>query len=457
VRRVVSAAVSILAPPEPPRLDDPELLIREARERQRRRRIRGAIALVALGTAAAVAYGVHRATGGGSSEGRSPLTPLVDPRAFAGDGRLAFVSRGRLWLLDGSAGTLVRVAGAGASRPTFSPNGHWLAWMQGTKRIGVARSDGTGERTLASRGFAPRWLPDDRLLVGRSLFRIEPGLVTRAGTAPGGLVSWLPDGSRYAFTEQRVLGRDRDGSFQKVELVEVARSLHGPRTVWYEAPSRFATRSGYRGNGIADVALLPRGGILVWLDPMHSASLAADGMPVVEIRSPRARPRRLGVTVGTPLSAAAGSIALGAGADRIAWTTKQVVTCTRGRCARPAAAAGRLTVDPALSPDGRTLAFVSAADLGVQVSTMQPTLRRWYATRRLWVGKRELPGPAGAAAPTWSLNGKSLLFVAGDALWLLPTLDAKPVRVAGPLLWPHGAWPNFYGQIGWSAQFAWDS
>lgn len=429
-------------------------LIAEAKRRQRRRRLALLAAVLAAGAAG---YGIERAVGSTQSPAPGRL-PVVDVSAFAGHGRLAFVSRGRLYVLDGTTGELARVAGVGARSPSFSPDGRRLAWVQGARRFGVARADGTGASLLASHGFPPRWLPDGRLLVGGALYRVERGTVVRAGTAPEGLVSWTPDGRLYAFTEQKILGRNGDGSFRKVERVETAPSLNGPRTIWYEAPSWFDTKSGYRGNGISAVVVLPRGGLLVWLDPMHSASLAADGQPVVEIRAPLARPQKLGVTVGTPLSVSArGRIALGAGGDRIAWTTKHVVTCAAGRCSPVATPPGRLTTDPALSPDGRTLAYVTSADMGIRASTLNPTLRRWYATRTLRVGARTVPDSTGAAAPVWSADGRSLLYVAGDALWLLPALDGKPLRIAGPLLWPHGVWSNYYGQLGWSALFAWHS
>jgi WD40-like Beta Propeller Repeat len=445
--------LSVLTPPKPPRSDGLELLIREARARQRRRRFGAAASLAVLAATALVAWGIDRAVVVGASA-RSLLTPVVDARAFAGHGNLAFVSRNRLWLLDGGDGRLVRIARPRARSPVFSPNGRWLAWSQGAGRFGIARSDGTGARLHASGGNAPRWLPDGRLLVGRAVYRMAGGVPVPAGKAPEGLVSWTPDGSRYAFVEVR-LSRHRPGSYDEVERVEISTSLAGPRKVWYEAPGSFTTRDGFRGDGISDVAILPAGGILVWLDPMHSASIAADGLPVYEIGSPRARPRKLGVTIGSPVTVGKdGRFALGAGGDRIAWTTKRVVTCAAGRCRPLRTPTGQMTLDPAWSPGGRRLAYVTGADLGVDVSTFPRTLRRWYRTRRLWIGGRPIPESVGAASPVWSADGRSVLFVARDGLWLLPRPAARPVRIAAPLFSPRG-WPSYYGQVDWTGQFAW--
>jgi TolB protein len=426
-------------------------LIAEAKRRARRRRLIAAAFVTALAVGGLAAAGV---LSGRSTAPRSSLAPVVDARAFRGHGNLAFVSRGRLWLLDGSTGTLVRAAAGGASSPTFSPNGRWLAWSQGP-RFGIARADGTGSQLAAAHGSAPAWLPDGRLLVGRAIYRIENGLPTRTATAPRGLVSWAADGSRYAFVETRLDGR-RHPPDNDVERVEVSRSLNGPRRVWYETPESFTTRSGWEDPAVGPVAILPRAGILIWLDPFHSASIAADGLAVYAIRSPLARPRKLGVTLGRQLSLAPGGrFALGAGGDRIAWTNKQVVTCTLDGC-RPFRSRGRMTLDPAWSPDGRTLAYVTGSNLGVDMSGIAPTVGRWYATRRLWIGHDAVPGSSGAASPVWSSDGRSLLFVAHDGLWLLPQLGERPVRVAEPLFRP-GRWPNYYGQVDWADRFAWHS
>lgn len=60
----------------------------------------------------------------------------------------------------------------------------------------------------------------------------------------------------------------------------------------------------------------------------------------------------------------------------------------------------------------------------------------------------------GATDPAWSANGTSLLYAARDGIWLLPRISGQPVRIATPLFRP-GNWPAYYGQVGWTAQFAW--
>lgn len=439
-------AVSVLAPPEPPRQGDPDLLIREARERQRRRRIRLA-AVLALLLASGLGIGFGLTRGGGSTAASSGRGPFAAPSAFAGHGRLTFVSRGSLYVLGDR---LVRVTRPGAGAPAFSPDGRWLTYLF-RDRVGLARADGTGARMLRTR-LGASWLPDGRLLAGRAIYRIAAsGTPVRVGAAPVDPVAWAPDGSRYAFVVWR-------GAPRGVQRLEVAGSPTGSRTTWYDVPQRFTPSGGYRSPAIAGVVVLPRRqGLLVWLDPLHSASLAADGMPVYLLTGPAAKPRKLGTTVGTPVSVSrTGRFALGGGGDRIAWVTKTALTCRAGRCTPVRPSGGGLTLEPALSPDGSTLAVVGAASEGTAMGLVQPTLERWYATRRLQVGGHVVPDSAGAAAPVWSSDGRSLLFVRGDALWLLPRLDGKPVRVAAPLFGSR-AWPNDHGNVPWSRQFAWHS
>ncbi len=87
---------------------------------------------------------------------------------------------------------------------------------------------------------------------------------------------------------------------------------------------------------------------------------------------------------------------------------------------------------------------------------------RWYATHTLWTVRagshsaHEITGANGATAPVWSSSGKSLVYEAGDALWLVATLPGKPVKIASPLF-PPAAWPGYFGQVDWTQQLAWSA
>ena len=211
--------------------------------------------------------------------------------------------------------------------------------------------------------------------------------------------------------------------------------------------------------------VLPRDeGILFSLDPDNSASLAADGENLYGLTAAGAPARLLTVTVGGEVSEGpSAGVAIGAGPSRLAWRTKAVQQCSvpTGACTRLPAPTGQLSLDPAWAPNGKALAYVVAAPSSTW-SFPQATVSAWYATHHLWLlrgGSRtpvEIAGTAGASVPTWSADGQSLVYVADDALWLIPRIGAHPVKVAWPLF-PTNDWPSYYGQIDWSGQFAWHS
>jgi len=96
-----------------------------------------------------------------------------------------------------------------------------------------------------------------------------------------------------------------------------------------------------------------------------------------------------------------------------------------------------VTLDPAWSPDGKTLAFVEAPASPAE-GFPQAVVASWYATHTLWTLRtpshvaHQIPGTKGATAPVWSSDGTSLVYEAGGALWLVPALSGKPVKVASP-------------------------
>jgi TolB protein len=442
-------------------VDDADALIKEARGRTRRRRGRIALVLLLVG-AAALAF--FAGTGGSSGiVAETASRPFVDVRAFNHDGELAFVSKGQLWVLNGDTNDLVHVSRGSqqAADPQFSPNGRWLSYLVDSSQLWLARSDGALPRYVASGGGVGGWLPNGRLVAGSGLWTISSaGIVTRVATVPRGLAAWSPDGGRYVFFSGS-LGSTTKAS-TGTQRLEVASSLNGKRTTWYTGKVSF-TPSGAQGNFLLDAVVLPaREGILFQFDYGQSADLPADGLELYELRAPGARPKPIGVTVGLPIAIGAnGTFALTNGGNRYAWLTKSVETClaATARCTPVPTAHGELSFDPAWSPNGKQLAFVDAPTISA-TNFFQATVERWYATHSLWILQQagttpsEIQGSGGASAPTWSANGKSVMYVANDALWLLPTLSSKPVRIASPLFTPND-WQSFFGEISWSDQFAW--
>lgn len=477
------------APMADPPAVDPEALIEEARQRARRRRLRTLLAVLALIAIGGVAYGLIRGAGGNTpAVEQRPNGPIVNVRAFAGHGALAFISRGKLWILDGHSG-LRRAAPSRfpPTQPLFSFDGKWLAYLQqhnnpltgdGYSRLWIARADGSdahvvpGLKVHALFGWSPR---ADLLAVSTGPERhhqpcpcysptklrvVSPDgrsrILARAGWVDG--ASWSPDGRELAVA---AIG------FNRAQLI-VYQLRGGSGRVW------LARHGPQKLNGMSSILFSiagwwPHVGIGFWVIG-DGAVRNLDGTPLDAIAAPGAQPTLLGTTLSSEATAVAtastrGDVAVvvDRGGGREAWHGKQVELCSAKThtCRVLPHAPGEVTVDPTWQPDGRTLLYSEAPNITTGPWT-QKRIAAWFNAHQLLMfdsatGRvRSLPAAHGATAMTVSPDGNSLLYVRNDALWLLPTLNAKPVRIAAPLF-PLNHWPQYYAQIAWSAEFAWSS
>lgn len=395
--------------------------------------------------------------------------PSVDEAAFAGHGELAFVSRGSLWVLDGATGMLRRVPAPGITplNPAFSLDGRWLAFLASSASpsaqgyaVWLASGDGSGAHQVWPSGGLIGWSPAADVLAvtaGNTVWLIWPsGSARTLVRAPGiGSAVWSPDGSSIAVAAS-------SASAGTLASYPVA---GGRPTVWL----RLSARGGM--NYLIDPAGWWREqGIGYWALGA-CASCNADGDPLYVIPSPGAHPRLLGTTLagsGLDQVAAApdGRLAIvaetpGPGiGGRVIWQDRTVQICSSSAaaCAFVSSQASSVTLDPAWSPDGSTLALVRAL-YRASPGFPQNVVAAWYGAHQLWLydpvrrSLREL-NAGGASVPAWSADGNSLLYVAQDGIWLLPGLTERPVRIAGPLF-PPGNWPAYYGQVDWLSQFAW--
>lgn len=201
------------------------------------------------------------------------------------------------------------------------------------------------------------------------------------------------------------------------------------------------------------------------------ASCNADGDPFYVIGSPGGHPQLLGTTLADSsldqvAAASDGRLAIvaetrGPGmGGRLIWQDRRVEACgvEAAACTAVPSPSSTVTLDPAWSPDGTRLALVGAP-YRASPGFPQNIVAAWYDAHQLWLydpagrSMRKLNAD-GAAVPTWSPDGKSMLYVARDSIWLLPRLTGQPVRIAGPLFAPDN-WPAYYGQVTWVSQFAW--
>jgi hypothetical protein len=418
--------------------------------------------------------------------GYSPSSPV-----FSHDGRwLAYlVTRdghpyrpSELWIAHGD--------GTGAHRVRGVTVNQFVGWSPRADLVAV----GTGESTLAPRG-TPTALavvaPDGRarVLFARSA---EPPTLMRGAIWS---VAWSPDGRSLAVS---TYSPDRDAGTQILD-VPVAGATRP--TVWFSARSsqRLAGALSCGSDCSADDAIAelagwwPKWGIAFWVFT-SGMTHNSDSTPLAVITKPGARPRVLAQTLsdGVTDAVAAGAgdelavVTSGASAGRDYAIGKAVARCSpdsfscaalpgasswTGRpltcrpCFAPAAGPGSaVSLDPDWSPDGSLLAYVKAP--AFRAGAGNPSLA-WFHAHRLevWNSRtdrtRRIGAIDGASLPTWSRDGKSLLYVSDDGLWLADAATGKAVEIEHPLYrassWKHVATTSlaFYGQIPWSKQFSW--
>jgi hypothetical protein len=445
----------------------------------------------------------------GTSAETPPATPAGTPAgssvgasAFAGQGRLAFVSASTLYALDGSvpnqpatlhaipaskqpavtAPTTAPQAGQTPGSPAWSPDGRWLAYLVGpasadgavtSGALWLAGPDGQGAHQVLPKvaGFA--WSPtSDELAAteadGGRLYAVRPGEPTYPMLeVPGqfdGPPAWSPTGRELAVASVELTGTGRFAS-SAIDLFVPSEGI----VVNSLASSRTAALivDGWWTNGE---------GVLAWSDPDDSAALPAAGLPLVSYPLGDGPAAALPSTPAYPAFAVpnGAGVTLVTGGNRYPWSAKTITYCTdAGRCGpAPGGLPAPVNLGPAASqwrgePD---LAFAHCAtQTRPTTAGGEQDFSAWSQTCRLWyrggAAGNAVPitrAGAGVAAPTWSATGGDLLYVRDNALWLIPmrlptgALSTAPAQPVVHRLFA-GSWPNADGYTAWQSQFAWHS
>ncbi len=484
--------------PSDSRSYEAEALIKEAHARKRRRRFIIAGIIMILLAGAVIGYIVSSSNGRPltpttKTEQREPAKPVVNVAAATNHGQFAFISRGALWVLDGSTSSLREIPTKGLvpASPSFSPDGKWLAFVASKEKaeccgtyevvsseLWMARANGTDAHPVAAVAFntAIGWDPRADLFavsVGEAtsvpfglptgLDLVSPNVSIRAlvaGTHSWGAV-WAPDGSALAVST----AVPSTGSY--VGVLDTYPVSGAPPTQWLNADTEQA------------YIIVPAGWWQVWgivyttvgNGAVPGGSGSADGSPLFALAGPGTTPSFLGETLetqgaGAPSATSAGWLSFAAKEPnheegRVVTQGKQVVACSpiTKMCSAVPHPPDTVTEDPIWSPNGLMLDYVEAPQRDAPGCT-QSALSDWYNSHQLYAysprdsSVRAITHTSGATVPQWSNNGKSLLYVSNDGLWLDTNPTQQPIEIAKPLFAPH-EWPSYYGQVPFSAQFAW--
>jgi Tol biopolymer transport system component len=424
--------------------------------------------------------------------------PRVNTAAFAGQGDLAFVSSGELYVLDGTSRTYHRVTEGSSvpSGPAFSHDGRWLAFVRsplnsnGSGTLWIARGNGTDAHQVTKlppiygvpNSGAPdfSWNPlTDQLLVttgpvaGAPLVPRELWVVSANGRAkrilgPGDITgdTWSPNGQEVA-----VIWTGHSLANQVIETLSPA---GGTPMTWLTTEDNTYYLAGW-ASGF---------GILVWYDEGNGGpSVENDGLPLGSLAQPGGKltvlataplfqPPALATGPSSELAIVANGNPSGGDGDgeKFVWFGKTVETCspTSKDCSAVEDRPSLVTLNPAISPVNGSLAFVEAPQSTegiVPYSSNQSSsqIDDWDAAHSLWilpmgsVTPTEISEADGASDPLWSTRGMGLLFVKNQAVWLMANPGAVPIEVASPLDPPmdsSGAGALF-GYVDWPDQFAW--
>ncbi len=415
---------------------------------------------------------------------RDQLMPAAIPTPASGKlGMLAYIQGGDLWVKGLPDGEAKRLTTDGRSRsPRWSPSGDWLAFYKGHPpsalfregdQVWVIRKSGLSAR--ASPNCSLDWSPSsDNLLCTLSDGRPSAVAVdganqgelppARRGRTYRSITAWSPDGRWVAYDRIETLKEgtppDRYASLWRMRSdgADALELLNAGKP----SPDGFI-RAGWSGDSKR---------ILFWPDPVFSASITADGVPLEAISINGGKPYTLTAEMLLHSdwmdSSDDGLLAVTEGGGRETWTNKHITVVDPASGNKM-----QLTDDktaafsPVWSPDGQRIAYVAAADIGAVGGGNDA--KASAAKRRIWVmnrdgsGKRQITNDSAYRdeRPLWSGDGRYLIFARLDnstdktSLWLIPSEGGEPVRVVAELdpLPPESTWFGYYGHIDWGDSF----
>jgi dipeptidyl aminopeptidase/acylaminoacyl peptidase len=362
------------------------------------------------------------------------------PEAYRDQPPLAYVSAGRVLVLDGKGSAPLRVPGVrDACCVAFSPDGYYVAFQQ-RGDLWLAENDGTELHRVVRSVERWAWAPD-----GQALAVIRKP--ARDGTGRTGIQFYGAEDSSISerlLPEYRVLDLAWAGLGRRLAVSAVpagATAGESAQVFMLEVPGPY---------GEDCPALCPEEPVRIPVEhPGGAGPLFASWSPSVDAIALWTAPDN-GATLGV-LSPAGGGIVPIAGTlvrrswvqwsragDRLlvvegrareAGAPRALLLCTRTAGCSSITGSDEAVADPAWSRAG-AIAYV------------------WTERRELWTANREggnarriAEAGEGVSTPRWLPDARHLTFVRDGFVWLLDTTGGDAVPIAGPLGRGHDATP----------------
>lgn len=410
----------------------------------------GQAVMVALGSGrcdlyTVTGFGVSRSDFRRFVEGLELGSPISEaaPSQFAGQGRLAVSTASGLAIVDGT--NVVHAPALPAVALSWSPDGKWVALLDEQENLRLFDLDENGRFAVDGRVLSFAWSPtDSRLAINAR----DGGLVV---TTPGGptstivgadsvvtSVAWSSDGTELAYTQASP--PTNAGTALRTDRVYIRDLAAGKTTMVPFDPGS--------GNGIDLGPWWPDGnGLYLWVDPQHSASIAADGLTLEAVSLPDGRAADVATTLPTSralaLSPDGSQVAVMVGGSRFVNQSKHLEVCRTGtdQCTPVDQPDGTVSISPAWSGDGRSVVFVRGA------ASDNPAPSGWLPTTHVEIldvssgTVHEVNGaPTDIADPAVSSDGRYIVFQHDTALWLLDRSDGSTHELVDGLDRPSTQW-----------------
>ncbi len=388
-------------------------------------------------------------------------------------GKIAYFSKGALWIQDLAGGAAIRLADGG-SQPRWSPSGRWVAFRHNNEQVWIADTQSKLIVPLNEGQVVGSydWKPGQDVLAyvaGENEIRLydpmsneEFLLVPHVENRRTLQLAWSPSGEQLA-----VHWFERTLEYPPYSAIWVitARGDLQPGEIYNGDPELLGWTNDGKSLLLWDGMLIGDG------SAAFSASLRADGLPLVKVPLDSYQPEILADRVlpykdyvqADPSSSDRLAIVVGAG--REAWKDKTLSLYSDGQLEQLTALGGSVS-SPAWSPDGRLVAFVSmpkpSQDLAGGEPARQALMERHLSVLEL--ESRQVHPLTNDPVyrdeyPLWSKYGRYLLFARLDAanrasLWLIPLEGGQPDQVVENLDLG-GDWFGYYGHIIWDDYFDW--